>query len=216
MRKEYRPIRLTKRPQTSLIDDVMFIKKTTRNSLAIALFCAILSAAALILAPAVAAQEDEQVVEAKGLISRDGVRPGETFKAALVLKVQAGYHINDNAPMDEFMIPTTLVFDENSDLEIVEIFYPRGRRARFSYSEVELAVYDGEVVLGALVKAKDGLAPGPRALKGALSYQACNNVSCLPPKELSFEIAVPVTAAGGSADLHPEIFGKLRFGTPQK
>ncbi len=194
----------------------MFIKNTTRNFLAIALFCVILPAAALILAPAVAAQEDEQVVEAKGLISRDGVRPGETFKAALVLKVQAGYHINDNAPLDEFMIPTALVFDENPELEIVEIFYPRGRRARFSYSEVELVVYDGEVVLGALVKAKDGLATGPRALKGALSYQACNNTSCLPPKELSFEIAVPVTASGGSADLHPEIFGKIRFRTPQK
>ena len=172
--------------------------------------------AALLFAPMITAQEDKQVVEAKGLLSREAVRPGETFKAALVLKVQAGYHINDNAPMDEFMIPTALVFNENPDLEIVEILYPRGRRARFSYSEVELVVYDGEVVLGALVKAKDGLAAGPRALKGSLSYQACNNESCLPPKELSFEIAVPVTDRGGAADLHPEIFGKLRFRSLQK
>jgi len=27
---------------------------------------------------------------------------------------------------------------------------------------------------------------------------------------------VPVTAAGGAADLHPEIFGKLRFISLQK
>jgi len=173
-------------------------------------------AAALVFPSAVAAQEDGQVVDAKILISRDAVKAGETFKAALVLSVQAGYHINDNAPMDEFMIPTTLVFDENPDLEIVEILYPRGRRARFSYSEAELVIYDGEVVLGALVKAKAGCSSGPHALKGALSYQACNDESCLPPKELPFEIAVPVTAAGGASDLHPEIFAKLRFKSLQK
>ncbi|RPJ01348.1 MAG: hypothetical protein EHM31_06035 [Candidatus Aminicenantes bacterium] len=173
-------------------------------------------AAALLLPSAVAAQQDDQVVQAKGLISRDAVKAGETFKAALVLNVQAGYHINDNAPMDEFMIPTTLVFDQSPEFEIVEILYPRGRRARFSYSEAELVIYDGEVVLGALVKAKAGCSPGPRLLKGAVSYQACNDESCLPPKELAFEIAVPVTAAGGAADLHPEIFGKLRFISLQK
>lgn len=182
----------------------------------IALSAVILAAASFMLAPVLAAQDDEQVVEAKGFISREAVRPGETFKAALVLKVQAGYHINDNAPLDEFMIPTALVIDKNPDFEVVEIFYPKGRRARFSYSEAELVVYDSEVVLGALVKAKDGLAAGPRSLKGALSYQACNNESCLPPKELAFEIAVPVAATSGGADLHPEIFAKLPFKSLQK
>jgi Disulphide bond corrector protein DsbC len=180
------------------------------------MFVSAIIVAALLFPSAVAAQEDDQVVEAKGLISRDAVRPGETFKAAIVLKVRAGYHINDNAPMDEFMIPTALVFDGNPDLEIVEILYPRGRRARFSYSEAELVVYEGEVVLGALVKAKAGCASGPHALKGALSYQACNEESCLPPKEITFEIAVPVSTAGGSADLHPEVFDKLRFKSLQK
>ena len=176
----------------------------------------VFTAAAMISAPAGVAQDVDQVVEAKGLISRDAVKPGETFKAALILKVQAGYHINDNAPMDEFMIPTALVFDEDPAFEIVEILYPRGRRARFSYSEAELVVYEGEVVLGALVKAKVGCASGPHPLKGALSYQACNDESCLPPKELTFEIAVPIATAGGAADLHPEIFGKLRFKSLQK
>ena len=180
------------------------------------MFLSVIIAAAMISAPFSVALDVDQVVEAKGIISRDAVKAGETFKAALVLKVRAGYHINDNAPIDEFMIPTALVFNEDPDFEVVEILYPRGRRARFSYSEAELAVYEGEVVLGALVKAKAGCTSGPRVLKGALSYQACNDESCLPPKELAFEIAVPVTAAGGAADLHPEIFGKLRFKSLQK
>jgi thiol:disulfide interchange protein DsbD len=194
----------------------MFIKKLADRSHRIALSGVILAAAALMFAPALTAQEEAQVVEAKGLISRDAVRPGETFKAALILKVQAGYHINDNAPLDEFLIPTNLAIDANPDFEIVEISYPKGRRARFSYSEAELVVYEGEVVLGALIKAKDGLAAGARTLKGALSYQACNNESCLPPKELLFEIVVPIAAAGAGADVHPEIFDKVRFKSLRK
>ena len=189
----------------------MLTKKSALESRLIGYSIVVFAAAALMFAPALSAQEEAQVVEAKGLISRDAVRPGETFKTALILKVQAGYHINDNAPLDEFLIPTNLAIDANPDFEIVEISYPKGRHARFSYSEAELVVYEGEVVLGALIKAKDGLAAGARTLKGALSYQACNDESCLPPKELLFEIVVPIAAAGTGTDVHREIFDKIRF-----
>ncbi|MEN6560550.1 MAG: protein-disulfide reductase DsbD domain-containing protein [Acidobacteriota bacterium] len=174
-------------------------------------------AAAFTLSPGrVLAQDEPQIVQVKGCLSRDAVRPGETFKAALILNVQAGYHINDNSPLDEFMIPTALAIADNPDFEVVEIAYPKGRRARFSYSEAELVVYEGQVVLGALLKAKSGLAAGPRTLKGALSYQACNDASCLPPREVPFEIAVPVVTSGAGTDLHPEIFDKLRFSSLTK
>jgi len=172
-------------------------------------------ALSLVLAPTLAAQENEQVVEVKSALARDAVRPGETFKAAVILNVQAGYHINDNAPLDEFMFPTSVSIEDGPEFEVVEIYYPTGRRARYSYSETELVVYDGEAVLGVLLKAKDSLAPGAKTLKAILSYQACDNTSCLPPKELVFEIAVPVARTGG-ADIHPEIFGKLRFKSLQK
>lgn len=165
--------------------------------------------------PVLAAQPPEHVVEARALLSREVVRPGETFKAAVILKVQAGYHINDNAPLDEFMIPTTLVVADHPDFEVLETLFPEGRRARFDYSEAELAVYEGEVVLGLLLKAKPSAAPGAKALEASVGYQACDNATCLPPKELTFVIAVPVAASGGPA-IHPEIFEKLRFRSLRK
>lgn len=172
--------------------------------------------AALLLAPAFAAQEGAHVVEVGSLVSRDAVKPGETFQAAVLLKVQAGFHINDNAPLDEFMIPTVLTIADSPDFEVVEIYYPSGRRARFAYSEADLVVYEGEVVLGALLKAKDGIAAGPRLIKAALSYQACDHESCLPPKEIDFEIAVPVSIDADCADVRPEVFKKLRFKSLRK
>jgi len=173
------------------------------------------AAASLAFAPALAAQDEGHVIEARGLISRDAVRPGETFKAAVIVQVQAGYHINDNAPLDEFMIPTTLVIDEHPDFEVIEFLFPKGHRARFAYSEAELVVYEGEVVLGVLLQAKAGAATGARTLKASVGYQACDNVSCLPPKELAFSIAIPVAATAGS-DIHPEVFDKLVFPSLRK
>jgi DsbC/DsbD-like thiol-disulfide interchange protein len=170
-------------------------------------------------APLSSAQQtpEEQVVEVKPLLSRDGVRPGETFKAAIILKVQAGYHINDNAPRDEFMFPTSLTIEENPAVEVLEIYYPTGHRGRFAYSQTELVVYEGEATLGVLLKAKAGISPGAVKLSVSLSYQACDNTSCLPPKELGFEIPVPFVGPGSPChDLQPEIFSKIPFKTPVK
>ena len=190
------------------------MRERKRNRQITMMFSAVL-AVSLTLVSGVAAQENEQVVEVKSVLARDAVRPGETFKAAVILKVQAGYHINDNAPLDEFMFPTSVSIEDGPEFEVVEIYYPAGRRARYSYSETELVVYDGEAVLGVLLKAKEGLARGAKTLKAVLNYQACDNTSCLPPKELAFEMVVPVARTGG-ADIHPEIFGKLRFKSLQK
>jgi thiol:disulfide interchange protein DsbD len=186
-----------------------------RKPYLIIIIAAFAAAVSLALAPALAAQEEGHVIDVRSLISRDAVRPGETFKAAVIVKVQAGYHINDNAPLDEFMIPTTLVLEDHPDLSVVEVYFPKGRRARFSYSEAELVVYEGEVVLGVLLQAKAGAAPGAKTIKASVGYQACDNVSCLPPKELSFCIAVPVAASAGS-DIHPEVFDKLVFSSLRK
>jgi thiol:disulfide interchange protein DsbD len=178
----------------------------------------VLAAAVLVLAfgssPILNAQESEEVVEVKALLSLDGAHAGKTVKAAIVLKIRPGYHINDNAPLDEFMFPTSLSFDDHPGLEVLEIYFPPGQAGRFAYADNELIVYEGETVLGALVMVKEGQAPGELKLTGALSYQACDNVSCLPPKEVSFE--VPVTVVPGDRKMteqHSEIFSKISFKT---
>jgi thiol:disulfide interchange protein DsbD len=177
-----------------------------------------LSAACLLLAftssPVRAIQESTGVVEVTSFLSLDGVYAGNTVKAAIVLKIRPGYHINDNAPLDEFMFPTSLSFEAPPGLEVLEIYFPPGHPGRFAYADNELIVYEGETVLGALLEVKIGQAPGELKLTGTLSYQACDNVSCLPPKEVSFE--VPVTVVAGdrkTTEQHPEIFARIPFKT---
>lgn len=161
--------------------------------------------------PALPQAAPGHVVQASTLLSRDGVAAGETIKAAVVLKIGAGYHINDNAPLDEFMFATSLDA-ASEDFEVIETFYPAGKHGKYAYTEVELVVYEGEATLGLLLKAKDGLKPGDYTLKGSLAYQACDHTSCLPPKNLAFDIPVKVVAAGSpTKETNAEVFAGLQF-----
>jgi len=175
--------------------------------------CVLVMATGVVLLadPSPAAQQDGHVVEAKGLLSKDAVHPGETFLTAVSLKIGAGYHINDNAPLDEFMFATTLTF-EDGPFKALETVYPPGHKGKFAYSEVELIVYEGEVTLGARLKAGDDLAPGDYKIKATVSYQACDNTSCLPPKELALEVPVKVVAADtATQDINTEIISRVPF-----
>jgi DsbC/DsbD-like thiol-disulfide interchange protein len=167
--------------------------------------------------PSGAGQQNDQVVDAKIVLARDGVHPGETVKVAVILKIRLGYHINNDMPADQFLVPTTLAFDESQGAEVVEIVYPPGHRGRFAYTQAELIVYEGEAVLGGLVRVNEHLLAGPLVLRGTLSYQACDNASCLPPKDLRFEFAIPVVEAGQAChELHSEIFEKIPFSRKEK
>ncbi len=181
-------------------------------------FVSILTALIFILAfsasPLLAAQESEDVVGVTTLLSQDGVHPGKTVKTAVVLQIKPGYHINDNAPVDEFAFPTSLEFDDHPGLEVLEIVFPPGRAERFAYADDELIVYEGETVVGALLLVKPGQAPGKLSLKGTLSYQACDSVSCLPPKDVPFEIPVTVFPDDRkTTELHSGTFSKIAFKT---
>jgi hypothetical protein len=90
----------------------------------------------------VEAQEDE-IVTAKTLISRDGIHPGESFKAAFVLNIVSGWHINGPRLDNEFLIPSELIIDESDKIKVLSLHYPKPESERFDYSEAEVLVYEG-------------------------------------------------------------------------
>lgn len=152
------------------------------------------------------------VTEMKTFLARDAVHPGETFKAALRLSIGPDWHINANPVNDDFLIPTTLEFGEDRNFMVVNTIYPPPLPARFEFSESEVYVYAESALIGVLVKAGDMVLPGTYILRGALTYQACNDSSCLPPETLSVEFEVKVvdfeTLTGA---VNAEIFSRIRF-----
>jgi DsbC/DsbD-like thiol-disulfide interchange protein len=156
--------------------------------------------------------QEEEIVKAKTFVSKSAVHPGETFKVALEAAINPGWHIHAHELADEFLIPTEILFEGSERIEIIKYSYPEPRLEKFEYSESPLQIYDGKVILGALVKADAGLELGSHKIKGSLSFQACDSRSCLPPKKIEFEISFKVVPASQKTEeVNQDIFSKLNF-----
>lgn len=156
--------------------------------------------------------QQEVITETKTFLARDAVHPGETFRAALRLSIGPDWHINANPVNDNFLVPTMLEFPEGRNFKPVNIIYPPPLPVRFEFSEVEVLVYAESVLIGVLFQAGDMVLPGTYKLHGALTYQACNDKSCLPPETLNVEFEVKVVDfETPTRAVNAEIFSRIRF-----
>lgn len=179
---------------------------------AAAVSVAVLSAAFSAGPEAPVRAEETPIVAVKPYLSADGAPPGGTIKLAVRARIVPGWHINGPVQDDPFIIPTVLSCDETEDLILIETFYPQARMARFDYTEGEITVYDGDVHFGLLLSVPETAEPGSRTLKGRLSYQGCDDQTCLPPKTEPFEIEVSVVPPGTAiSELNAEIFALIEF-----
>jgi len=103
----------------------------------------------------------------------------------------AGYHANSNKPTEAYLIPLTLKWT-GGPLEIDSITYPKGTLEKYSFSEKPLSVVTGEFVITTKFKVPAKASSGPAAQTGTLRYQACDNRSCYPPKNVPVNVVVSV------------------------
>ena len=112
----------------------------------------------------------------------------------LNFRVAHGFHINSNAPKDEFLIPTALKMDPPTDIVLGKIGYPEGEDVSFPFSpDTKLNVYSGDFTINVSVHPLTSVVPGKYAIRGVLRYQACDNAQCFPPKTLPVNFEVKVT-----------------------
>ncbi len=115
---------------------------------------------------------------------------GKPFDQALALELRAGYHVNSNAPDDEFLIPLRLTWN-SGPLEAKEIRYPKPERAKFSFSEKPVAIFSGKFeIVTRFVTSPNAADMG--IVTGKLRYQACNDRECLQPKTVDVRFSVEV------------------------
>ena len=157
--------------------------------------------------------ENAVVTEMKTYVSRDMVHAGETFQAALRLDIGPGWHINANPVNDEFLIPTTVELRGEGRFAALDTAYPEPVLARLPFSEADVALYSESALIGVLIRADAGLAPGNYRLKGTVTWQACNDVSCLPPETRDFELKIVIAERGQvTKAVNADVFEKIGFG----
>jgi len=156
--------------------------------------------------------KEEEIVTVKTFVSHDGIHPGKSFKVAFLLNITPGWHVYGPELLDEYLIPSELIIDEDDKIKALKLFYPEPGSGRFVYSEVELQVYEGEVLLGALIKVSDDISLKRHSLKASLLYQPCDDRTCLAPKTIKLEIPFRVVSLSNKVkEINENIFSKIDF-----
>ena len=101
-----------------------------------------------------------------------------------------GYHINANPASDSYLKATEVIAQPAEGVTIGYVKYPDPLKKKFSFSDKQLAVYEGEVPIKVLTKADKNAAEGPRKIAAKLNVQACDDQVCYAPGTL--ELTIPV------------------------
>lgn len=128
------------------------------------------------------------------------VKRGGSATVELDFRVARGFHINSNQPKGEYLLPTALKLDPPSDIIIANLSYPPGQDYSFAFAPDEkLNVYTGDFTVRGTVKTTRTMPAGTYRVHGTLSYQACDNAACYPPKKLpvAFDVHVPKSTTPG-------------------
>jgi DsbC/DsbD-like thiol-disulfide interchange protein len=153
----------------------------------------------LALAAAVAwAQGPGQVVKAKVTMASPVAQRDSIVRAAVMVEVLPGYHINDHHPTLDYLIPTEVKLEPSKQVTVKDITYPRGEPKKFAFSDAPLSVYEGTVRVDVALQLEHKTLPGNYEEKGQLAYQACNDHACLPPASVPLLFSFKVVPRGAS------------------
>lgn len=114
------------------------------------------------------------------------LKRGAAATQDLKVTVVPGFHVNNDKPRDEFLIPLKLSW--SGPLEAKAIAYPKAEEIKVGNDT--LVVFTGSFVIHTNFKAPESLAAGSTNMTGKLRYQACNNQMCFRPS--SVEVKLPV------------------------
>lgn len=131
----------------------------------------------------------------EAVLEQTAAHPGASVRGALRVSLSEGWHVNSHKPLEEYLIPTVLRFDQHPILTVRGIVYPEHKMFTFDFSPDPLAVYEETFVLGFVVEVDSTATPGDYTLNGTLRYQACSKKMCAPPRDLSIALSVPIVAA---------------------
>ena len=159
--------------------------------LLVAAFCCLITACAK--APAPTAPEPppiRSVDVVKATPQELTLTAGESGDALVKLVITSGYHVNANPPTFPYLKPTELEITPAGGISVEFMRYPDPLTRTFAFAEKPLAVYEGETLVKARLKADKSAKPGTHNLSAKLRVQACDEQVCYAPGTL--DVTVPV------------------------
>jgi thiol:disulfide interchange protein DsbD len=145
------------------------------------------------------AQAQEQILSVKVIPASEPFKPGQTHGLTLEITIRPPYHINSDQPTEDYLIGATVDFKPREGVRYGKIKFPPGEMRKFSLAENPLSVYEGQIKVTAEVSLAADFKGKTLLIEGTVGYQACDDMSCLPPADVEFASEVKVEGGGEAA-----------------
>lgn len=145
----------------------------------------------LLVAPIAAQLDVEHKASLTLRTDRTAYPAGSEVTLTADVTIDHGWHVNGNEPTLPYLIPTELTLALPTGASIVSVDYPPAQMLSFVFTDEPIAVYEGTVPIVARftlpADAQDSL-----TIDATLSYQACDDNSCLRPTSRDASIDVRI------------------------
>ena len=154
--------------------------------------------------------DEEDVAKFKIFKSYDCIHSGMELRIAVKATIKVMWHINSNEPSEDFMIGTNVEIPEGGTFELKEVIYPEPIELMLGFADSPMSVFEGEVFIGGVIPIPADIALGSYKIPIQITYQACNDATCLPPRLVKKEISIDVVDAQTPIkEINTDIFDKL-------
>jgi len=149
--------------------------------------------AALLLFIAAKAAAQQNTVEWDFLLDPATARRGEVVTVRLSATPQSNWYIYSHTQKTGGPQATKFLLDLPPGVRLLGAIEAPSPSKKFDKGfEIEVEYYHEPVVFQQKIAVGDNAATGPLRIKGTVRFQACNDVSCLPPKDVPFNLALNV------------------------
>ena len=114
----------------------------------------------------------------------------KTYELRITATIQSGWHLYSQLqPEDAIAEPTSVSFNKNPLLSLEGKLKEEGKLEKFHDAKLEVSAnqYSKKVDFVQVIKLK---ANAKTNVSGKIRFQTCNDEKCLPPKTVSFSIAL--------------------------
>jgi Disulphide bond corrector protein DsbC len=114
----------------------------------------------------------------------------KTYELHITATMQSGWHLySQTQPEDAIAEPTKITFNKNPLLIIDGKIKEEGKMEKFHDAKLDLSAnqYSSKVDFVQTIKLK---ASAKTNVSGTVRFQTCNDEKCLPPKNVTFSIAL--------------------------
>lgn len=154
--------------------------------------------------------DDEETVKVQVYQSFEKIHSGSDLKIAVKINIAEKWHINSHSPNEDYLIPTELAIKEETPFKFEKVDYPNAKEYTFNFSEKPVSVYEGEVLIGGVVKIPKDLELSEHTIPVEFTYQACNDNSCAAPVTEEYKVNIQIVDNSTQiSQINSELFEQL-------